>query len=139
MADKLKTPKDGKPNSFSDKVPDLKKRIARVNALKDEAKDANGSAGAATKDAVDTLHVNKWAFTALAQASKKEATEQQDRVLTMFAGALGLGMLAQVDAFDDRLAFIHAELGKLLDGSPRAPAPGMANVTKLAAASSSAH
>lgn len=135
MADKLKAKKGGEDNSFAGKVEGIKSHIKKVNALKDEAKEANGEAGSATKTAVDTLHVNKWAFTALAQASKKEPTEQIDRALTFFGGALGLGLLNQTDAFDDRLAFIHAELGKLLDGTPRAAAAGASNVTKLTSAS----
>ena len=134
MADKLKPKKDGEAVGFAAKIPELERRINAVNTLKDEAKEANGEAGAATKDAVESLHVNKWAFTALAQAKKKEATEQQDRILTLFAGALGLGLLSQTDAFDDRLAFIHAEIGKLLNGTPRAPAAGASNVAKLASA-----
>lgn len=132
MADKLKAPKDGKPNAFAQKIPSLATSIARVNDLKERAKEANGSAGSATKDAIDTLHFNKWAFTSLAQTKKKEPTEQQDRILSFVAGALGLGMLSQADGFDDRLRFIHAEIGKLLDGSPRPAAAGMENVTKLA-------
>lgn len=129
MADKIK----GGDKGFGAKVPDLRKRIASVNKLKEQAKEANGAAGAATKTAIDDLNVNKWAFTALAQAERKEPTEQIDRVLTYFAGALGLGLLDQADMFDDRLAYIRERLDALAEAKAPAPA-GASNVAKLATA-----
>lgn len=141
MAEKLKA---GAANKFAEKLPEVARRIADVNDRKEKAKEYNGLAGKATKDATENLNINKTAFTFLANAKRKEPTEQIDRILTIFAGALGMGMLDQMDLFDDRLAFIKAKLGEITaEDAERKPAPGAANIHRLAsgdaAASAAAH
>lgn len=129
MADKLK--KDAK--GFEAKTAALKKGVAEVSRYKEKAAEQTGNAGQATKRVCDDNNLNKWAFTQLCGTSKKDVTEQQDRILTMMAGAIALGMLDQVDMFDDRLKVIHEKIGAILDGSaPAAPAKGAANVANLA-------
>lgn len=130
MADKLKAAKPGK--AFEDKLAEIGRRLKEVNSQKEKAKEYNGLAAQKTKDATENLNINKWAFTATAQALKKEPPEQLDRVLTFFALALGNGLLDQADMFDDRLAYIRRKLDEMADGkAPAAPAPGAENVAAL--------
>lgn len=129
MADKLKKGA----NSFEAKLTEVKRRIKDVNERKEKAADWNGQAGKATKDVCDANNLNKNAFTFIAGCHRKESSEAMDRVLTVFALALGTGLLDQMDLFDDRLAFIRAELDKrTADGAPRAAAPGADMVARLA-------
>lgn len=126
MADKLKK------SDFENKLPEIKRRIREVNEQKEKAKEYNGLAAQKTKDACEANNVNKWAFTAASQLLKKEPPEQIDRALTFFALAIETGALAQMDMFDDRLAFIRAKLDAMQDAAP-APAPGAGMVAQLAA------
>lgn len=130
MADKLK--KGGNP--FEAKLPEVRRRIKDVNERKEKAAEYVGMAGKATKDVCDSQNVNKAAFTFVATCHRKEAAEAMDRVLTLFALALGTGLLDQMDLFDDRLSFIKYELDKrtAADAKP-APAPGAGMVAQLAA------
>jgi hypothetical protein len=122
MADKLKTGA----NPFAAKLPEVKRRIADVNKHKEKAAEYVGMAGKATKDVCDANNVNKAAFTFVATCHRKEPTEAIDRVLTLFAVALGTGLLDQMDMFDDRLAFIKAELDKrATEAPPKAAGAGM--------------
>ena len=130
MADKLKPGQAGK--GFADKLPEVRRRITEVNKHKEAAAEKNGAAGSATKAACENLNLNKAAFTFIASAKRKEPAEAMDRVLTLFALALGTGILDQIDMFDDRVQFIRAELEKRVEGADRPPAPGLANVAALA-------
>ena len=128
MADKLKKGT----NAFSAKLPEVKRRIADVNKSKEKAAEYVGMAGKATKDVCDANNVNKAAFTFVATCHRKESAEAIDRVLTLFALALGTGLLDQMDLFDDRLAFIKDELDRRGQEAP-APAAGAGMVAQLAA------
>lgn len=128
MADKLKKGASG----FEAKLPEVRRRIKDVNERKEKAADWNGQAGKATKDVCDANNINKNAFTFVAGCHRKESAEAIDRVLTVFALALGTGLLDQMDMFDDRLAYIKAELEKRGHEAP-APAPGAGLVAQLAA------
>lgn len=128
MADKLK--KGG--NAFEVKLAEVKRRIKDVNERKEKAAEYNGLAGQATKDACEANNINKAAFTFVAACHRKEPYEALDRVLTLFALAMGTGLLDQMDLFDDRLAYIKAELDKrTAENAPRAAAPGAAMVAQL--------
>lgn len=128
MADKLK--KGG--NAFEVKLAEVKRRIKDVNERKEKAAEYNGLAGQATKDACEANNINKAAFTFVAACHRKEPSEALDRVLTLFALAMGTGLLDQMDLFDDRLAYIKAELDKrTAENAPRAAAPGAAMVAQL--------
>jgi leucyl aminopeptidase (aminopeptidase T) len=130
MADKLK--KDAK--GFAAKLPELARRIKDVNERKEKAAEYNGMAGKATKDACESQNVNKAAFTFVATCHRKESAEAQDRVLTLFALALGTGLLDQMDMFDERLKYIREELDKRTsEDAPRSAAPGAGMVAQLAA------
>lgn len=127
MADKIKKGA----NPFEAKLAEVKRRIADVNKHKEKAAEYVGMAGKATKDVCDANNVNKAAFTFVATCHRKEPTEAIDRVLTLFAIALGTGLLDQMDMFDDRLAFIKDELEKR-QTKPPAPAAGASMVAQLA-------
>ncbi len=127
MADKLKAGK----NAFADKLPEIKRRIKDVNNYKEKAAEHVGMAGKATKDACDTNNVNKAAFTFVATCHRKESAEAIDRVLTLFALALGTGLLDQADMFDDRMAFIKAKLDERVGAAP-AQAAGASKIAALA-------
>lgn len=129
MADKMKPAQPGK--GFADKLPEVRRRIADVNERKGKASEWNGQAAKATKDVCDSQNVNKTAFTFVATCHRKEPIEAQDRILTAFALALGTGILDQIDLFDDRVAFIRAELDKRLSNPVAAPAPGASAVAGL--------
>lgn len=130
MAEKLK--KGG--SAFAAKLVEIKRRIKDVNERKEKAAEYNGLAGQATKDACEANNVNKAAFTFIAACHRKEPTEALDRVLTLFALALGTGLLDQMDLFDERLSYIRAELDKrTAEDAPRAAAPGAAMVAQLSA------
>lgn len=130
MAEKLK--KGG--SAFAAKLAEIKRRIKDVNERKEKAAEYNGLAGQATKDACEANNVNKAAFTFIAACHRKEPTEALDRVLTLFALALGTGLLDQMDLFDERLSYIRAELDKrTAEDAPRAAAPGAAMVAQLSA------
>lgn len=128
MADKIKKGA----NPFEAKLPEVRRRIKDVNERKEKAADWNGQAGKATKDVCDANNINKNAFTFIAGCHRKESSEAIDRVLTVFALALGTGLLDQMDMFDDRLAFIKAELEKRATEAP-APAAGASMVAQLSA------
>lgn len=129
MADKMKASAPGK--GFADKIPEVRRRIADVNERKGKASEWNGQAAKATKDVCDSQNVNKTAFTFVATCHRKEPVEAQDRILTAFALALGTGLLDQIDLFDDRVAFIRAELDKRLNAPAPAAAPGAAKLAAL--------
>lgn len=130
MADKLKKGVTG----FAAKLPEVKRRIADVNKQKEKAAEYVGIAGKATKDVCDSQNINKNAFTFIAGCHRKESAEAIDRVLTVFALAIGTGLLDQMDLFDDRLAYIRDELDKrTADDAPSAAAPGAGMVAQLAA------
>lgn len=130
MADKIKAGSGG----FAAKLPEIRRRISDVNERKEKAAEYNGAAGKATKDACDANNVNKTAFTFIATCHRKEAAEAMDRVLTVFALALGTGLLDQADLFDERLKYIRSELDKrTAEDAPRAAAPGASMVANLAA------
>ncbi len=129
MAEKLKKGEGG----FAAKMPEIARRIKDVNRYKEQAAEQVGMAGKATKDVCDAQNVNKAAFTFVATCHRKESAEAQDRILTLFALALGTGLLDQIDMFDDRLKFIQAELAKrTAEDAPRAAAPGAGMVAQLA-------
>ena len=135
MAEKL-TNKNGAAagNGFAAKLPELRKQIALVNERKEKAAEWNGLAGQSTKDACEASNVNKAAFTFISACHRKESAEAQDRVLTLFALAIGTGLLDQMDLFDDRLAYIRAELDKRCnEDAERKPAPGAGVIAQLAA------
>lgn len=130
MADKLKKGVTG----FAAKLPEIISRIKDVNRQKEKAAEYVGLAGKATKDVCDSQNVNKAAFTFVATCHRKEAAEAQDRILTLFALAIGTGLLDQMDLFDERLKYIREELEKRTgDDAPRAAAPGAGMVAQLAA------
>lgn len=131
MADKLKKVAA---TGFAAKLPEIQRRIKDVNERKEKAAEYNGLAGQATKDVCEANNVNKAAFTFVAACHRKEQAEAQDRILTLFALALGIGLLDQMDLFDDRLAYIRAELeARTAENAPRAAAPGAAMVAQLSA------
>lgn len=138
MADKLKT---GKTSSFGDRMPGIKKAFAEVNKHKEKAAEAIGQAGKATKTAVDDLNVNRWAFTATAQLLKKDPTEQQARCLQFFALCIEMGVLDQVDAFDEHLGVIAQRVAELSDGDTAKAPKASSVVTSIAtgAAGAPAH
>lgn len=130
MAEKLKKGEGG----FAAKMPEIARRIKDVNRYKEQAAEHVGMAGKATKDVCEAQNVNKAAFTFVATCHRKESAEAIDRVLTLFALALGTGLLDQIDMFDDRLKFIQAELAKrTAEDAPRAAAPGASMVAQLSA------
>ncbi len=129
MADKLKKGVTG----FAAKLPEIISRIKDVNRQKEKAAEYVGLAGKATKDVCDSQNVNKAAFTFVATCHRKEAAEAQDRILTLFALAIGTGLLDQMDLFDERLKYIREELDKrTAEDAPRAAAPGAGMVAQLA-------
>jgi hypothetical protein len=130
MADKLKP---GAKNGFAEKLPEIKRRITDVNRNKEKSSEYVGLAGKATKDACDANNLNKQAFTFVAGCHRKEAAEAMDRVLTVFALALGTGLLDQMDMFDERLSFIRSELDARVDAdATRKPTAGAKTVASLA-------
>ena len=96
MADKLKAPKGVA-------AADLKRVVKDINRHRERATENAGLAGQAAKVAIEQYSLDRGALTKVAALSKKEPATAQAFIRAFMDYADKLGLLDQVDAFDDLL------------------------------------
>lgn len=111
----------------------LRRTLADIRKHKDKAKEYNGLAGQATKNAIETHNFDGKALTFVSQLMAKEPEQQLATLGAVISYAEALSMFAQMDMFNDAIAAMKRVVENAEGGAADAPtAPGVANVAKLA-------
>lgn len=99
MAEKMKAADASKPKGVP--ASDLKRIVGDFNRHKSNAAENSGLAGQSIKQAVDQYTLDRKALTIVAGLSKREPVEAQGTIRALMDYADKLGLLDQMDAFDD--------------------------------------
>lgn len=112
----------------------LKKHIKSVNAAKAKATEANGEAGALTKNFVEEHNYDKTAFTFVSRLARKEDADAQAIVSAVVTYAHAMGMFDTSDLFQDHVKAMRQVIADVDKGKA---GKGAATVSKLAKAEAS--
>ncbi len=105
MAKKLK-PEEASTEGSGITTKELKRVVSDVLRHKEHASENAGLAGQAVKQAVERYALDRKAFTIVVGLAKGEVTKAQGTIRSLIEYSDKLGLLDQVDAFDDLIPML---------------------------------